>query len=81
MKQVLRRRFWVETLAAGAALVSLVLTLVWRDWIEIAFHVDPDHHTGSREWLIVSTSVALFLILSGVAHAEWRRATAGGVEA
>ena len=39
--------------ALGAvALVLLALTLVWNDWIELLFRIDPDAGSGSLEWAI-----------------------------
>jgi hypothetical protein len=53
---------FLGVLTGGLALV----TLIWRDWIEAVFHVDPDHGNGSVEWLVVMTlaivSVACFVI-------------------
>jgi hypothetical protein len=50
------------------------LTVAWKDWIEAVFGVDPDHHSGSLEWLVV---VALFAAAAGLgvsARTVWRRA-------
>lgn len=44
------RRFKVELGLAGLSSQLLVLTLAWRDWIEIVFRIDPDHGNGSLEW-------------------------------
>jgi hypothetical protein len=75
---MLRRRFWVEILFGGATGVLAIVTLVWRDWIEIVFGVDPDEHSGSIEWLVVAallvTSIGLFVS----ARIEWRRARLAG---
>ena len=67
-----RTRFWVAvSLAALTGLLGL-LTLVWPDWIE-AFGIDPDHHDGTVEALLV---IGLF-VLSGAfavsARIAWRR--------
>jgi len=57
---------------ASAAL--LVITLVWKDWIEIVFRVDPDVGSGAVEWAIVGLTVLLTLAFSALARSEWRRA-------
>jgi len=67
-----RARFWVE---AGLAVTSgflAVLTVIWRDWIEEVFHVEPDGGSGSLEWLIVAALVVATCTLAAVARAEWR---------
>jgi hypothetical protein len=69
----LRRRFWVELTLAAASAVFLLLTLLWKDWIEIVFGVDPDNHSGSLEWLIVVLSAITTLVAGGLARWEWRR--------
>ena len=74
MRQV-RRRFWLESVLAGSAIVILTLTIAWRDWIEAMFGVDPDHHSGSLEWLVVALSLALVLSCSSLARYELRRAS------
>jgi hypothetical protein len=57
-----------------ATMVFAVLTLAWRDWIEIVFKVDPDHHSGSLEWMIVGAALAVIVITFAAARFEWRRA-------
>ena len=74
MKRSLRWVFWIEIVAALPSAVSLVLTLLWRDWIEILFHFDPDRSSGAVEWLIVVASLAITLLLGTLARNEWRRA-------
>jgi hypothetical protein len=71
--------FWIETLFAVGCGISTVLTVLWKDWIEILFGVDPDHGNGSVEWLIVVASLALTVVLSMLARREWRRAAPAGV--
>jgi hypothetical protein len=69
----LRRRFWLEVTLAVASGLFLLLTLLWKDWIEIVFGIDPDNHSGSLEWLIVALSAIATLVAGGLARWEWRR--------
>jgi hypothetical protein len=68
-----RVRFWAESSIAGVALCLAVLTLVWRDWIEEVFGVDPDNHSGALEWFIVVGLLVVAAALAVTAHWEWRR--------
>ena len=71
----LRNRFWAEMGLGIASLAFAVLTKVWRDWIEIVFRVDPDHHSGSLEIVIVAVSIAVSLFTLLAARLEWRKAS------
>ncbi len=73
MERSLRKRFWLESWLAVTGGVLLVLTLVWRDWIELVFRVDPDRHSGSMEWLIVAALLAASIGSTFLAFSEWRR--------
>jgi len=68
-----RRRFWVELGLALSNGVLVLLTIVWKNWIEIVFRVDPDANSGLLEWLIVVVALALTMTLAALAHHEWRR--------
>jgi len=70
----LNGRFWAELGLGLASTVFAVLTLAWRDWVEIVFKVDPDHHSGSLEWTIVAVAVAVTVIAFAAARFEWRKA-------
>ena len=73
MKASNHPRFWFEaTLAVASGLLGLI-TLVWRDWIEIVFGVDPDHHSGWLEWVIVFALLLIAVIAGALARAEWGR--------
>jgi hypothetical protein len=74
MKQHLRQRFWIETALAIASAALLVITLAWKDWIEIVFRVDPDAGSGALEWAIVAVAVCSTLVFAALARTEWRRA-------
>ena len=72
-------RFWEELGLGVASTVFALLTLAWKDWLEIVFKVDPDHHSGSLEWVIVAVAVAITVITFAAARIEWRKAaTASG---
>jgi apolipoprotein N-acyltransferase len=65
--------FWLKATLAVVAFLFAVITAVWKDWIEIVFRVDPDHHSGSLEWLIVGLALALAVACGVAARVEWRR--------
>lgn len=72
----MRRRFWIEALLSFATLAAALLTVVWRDWIERLFRLDPDGGSGSVEWLIVVALVLVSVSMAALAVAESRRAAA-----
>jgi hypothetical protein len=68
----MRARFWVETGLAALTAALFGLTLFWHDWLE-ALRLDPDHHNGTVEWLIVAGLFVLFSAFAASARLEWRR--------
>ena len=74
MKQQLRRRFWIALILTAVNIVLLALTIVWTEWIELAFQVDPDAGSGALEWAIVGVALALSLTFAVLTRLEWRRA-------
>jgi hypothetical protein len=69
-------RFWIESVLAAVTSILFLVTLVWREWIEAVFKVDPDGGDGSLEWAIVGVLFAASATLSVMARAEWRRRAA-----
>ncbi|MEU6626048.1 ABC transporter permease [Streptomyces litmocidini] len=69
-----RARGWLESAAAAVSAVVLVLTLVWHDWIERVFGVEPDQGSGSLEWAVVAVALCATIVFSLLARSEWRRA-------
>lgn len=69
----LRARFLVEVLLAGFSFLVCLLTILWQDWIEIIFGVDPDHHNGAVEWGVVALSALVATIFAVLAGVEFRR--------
>jgi hypothetical protein len=67
------RGFWVKLALAATSAALLAVTLLWHDWIEILFRVDPDHGNGWLEWLIVVAAFSLMVTFSIGARQEWRR--------
>ena len=69
----LRWRFWFESGLATVTSILFVITLVWPDWIEIVFHVDPDEGNGFVEWSIVGALLIATIVFIVLARYEWRR--------
>ena len=74
MKQQLRPLFWIEALLALGNAALLVMTVVWKDWIEVVFNVDPDAGSGAVEWGGVAVTLVLTIAFVTFARGEWRRA-------
>jgi hypothetical protein len=70
----LPRRFWLELGLAGFSAFLLVLTLITREWIELILGADPDHGSGSLEWLVVVAALVSTVTFSVLARLEWQRA-------
>lgn len=76
MPRSVRVRFWAESVLGGLSAVLCAVTVLWRDWIEVAFRVDPDAGSGALEWAIVLALAVAAIAAGALARAEWRRATA-----
>jgi hypothetical protein len=68
----MRARFWIETFFAVVGAALLVLTLFSREWIEVAFGVDPDGGSGALELGIAVGLLALAAVSATLARKEWR---------
>jgi hypothetical protein len=75
MRQQVRQRFWVETALGIMSAAILVITMLWKDWIEIVFRIDPDAGSGAVEWAFVLAALAATITFSVLARSEWRRAS------
>ena len=73
MKQQLRVRFWIEVVIATVNIGLLASTLLWHDWIELVFHIDPDGGSGALEWWIVAVTLTVSLVCFILMRIEWRR--------
>ena len=74
MRNALRGRFWLETGLAILTGILFIITLVWHNWAEIIFNVDPDQGSGLLEWLVVGILLAVTIVLLAMARHEWRKA-------
>jgi hypothetical protein len=74
MKRSVPPIFWLELGLSALSAISLALTLVWPQWIEIFFGVDPDGGDGSDEWGITLGLAIATVTLLALARREWRRA-------
>jgi hypothetical protein len=70
----LTKSFWWQVVLAVANALLAAVTVVWPDWLELVFQVDPDHGNGSFEWLVVGVTTASALGLFIRAGREWERA-------
>ncbi|MFF0427171.1 ABC transporter permease [Streptomyces sp. NPDC004520] len=76
MMRNVRLRGWIEAIAASLSGLLFLLTLIWPDWIEKVFEIDPDQHSGALEWVIVGVALCATIAFSLLARAEYRRARA-----
>ena len=74
MRKALRGRFWLETGLAILTGILFGITLVWHNWVEIIFKMDPDQGSGLIEWLVVGTLLVVTIALIVLARYEWRKA-------
>lgn len=71
-----RRRFLIETALSVVSAALLLLTLLWKEWIEIVFRVDPDGGSGALEWAIVAAMLALTVAFGALARRDRPRSPA-----
>ena len=67
-----RTRLYVEVVLASSSAILLALTLVYPNWIERIFDVDPDAGSGELEWVIALGALVSTLVFGIAARREWR---------
>ena len=67
-------RFWVEVAFGGLSAALLATTLVWPDWIERLFALEPDGGDGSAEWVWAITLSVVTLVCFLDAGRTWWQA-------
>jgi hypothetical protein len=73
MERSLRIRVRIETILAVVGAALSLLTLVWSEWIEEIFGVDPDGGSGALEWVIALGFLAVAVALALLARRGQRR--------
>jgi hypothetical protein len=73
MKRTTRMRFWFEAAIAGASAILCIITLITREWVEALTGWDPDHHSGSFEWILVIVLAVTACLAAGFARANSQR--------
>lgn len=76
MRREPRRRFGVEVGLAVVSATLFAITLLWHDWIEIVFGIDPDEGNGLVEVFVSASFLALTLLFAVFSRMEWRRGIA-----
>lgn len=76
MREQLHSSFWIEGALALVSSALALATLVWRDWLELVFGVDPDHGSGAVEWGIVALLAAIALVSAALARRSYLKAQA-----
>jgi hypothetical protein len=66
----------IEASLAAATGILGILTLFWRDWIEMLTGWDPDHHSGSLEIGLVVVLLAASVTCAVAARRTYRRLAA-----
>jgi hypothetical protein len=71
----LRWWFWVESVTAMITGLLGLVTLLWHDWIEVVFKIDPDHGNGSVELWLVAVVLVVAVVSGSAARRTWRAAS------
>ena len=72
MRKRSRARAWLATVSAVVGVGLCVLTLVWSEWIELLFGVDPDGGSGALELMVAGAFLVASVLLAGQARRDWR---------
>jgi hypothetical protein len=72
----MKARFWCQIGLGALSGVLAIVSLVWPQWIELIFGIDPDGGSGEAEWLITTLCALAAIISFTRAGIDWRRAVA-----
>ena len=73
-RRSVRPRFWLEVALAILTAAAAITTIMWPEWIELVFGIEPDKGNGTLELGVTLTIAIVFAILAMAAQTEWRRA-------
>lgn len=66
-------RLWLEALLTLFSAGALAATLIWPQWIEVLFAIEPDHGDGSSEWGFALVLVAITFVAFAATIRDLRR--------
>jgi hypothetical protein len=69
-------RVRLEMAVALCAGILGIVTIFWRDWIEILTGWDPDNHGGAVEWIVAVGLLVAAVVMGLAARRHWRLLTA-----
>jgi hypothetical protein len=72
-----RRRVRLEVALAVVSFVFGLLALVWPEWIEAVFRVDPDGGSGALEWAVAVVLLLVAVVAAVAARSDLRALRAG----
>jgi hypothetical protein len=73
-RRSMRPRFWLEVALAILTAAAAIATIVWPEWIELVFGIEPDEGNGTLELGVTLTIAIVSAILAMAARTDWRRA-------
>jgi hypothetical protein len=69
-----RPRFWLEVALAILTAAAAIATILWPEWIEVVFGIEPDEGSGTLELGVTLTTAIASGVLAMAARTDWRRA-------
>jgi hypothetical protein len=81
MRSTLRWRTWLYGVAAIVSGVLAVATLLWHDWAEVLFDIDPDQGSGWFEFGVTAVFGLIAIATLALTVFDVARNRRPGVEA